>query len=692
MRKDLGTGQQHARGAFGSPACRSGGPAGAYSPIHATPRSKQQHGTPSDAVRRTALQQSSAGNSPGVRTLLAARPASAHSVRPAGAHTGEVTESHIKVYVRTRPAVTIQGQSCVTADPEASTVCVQEQPDVKSTPRKKGRHDDHHGSVDSFVFEDGVLDPDISQADVFEKIGRPAAEAVLEGYNVTVFAYGQTGAGKTHSIYGKRDHEPAHPEAGLTDRIMTHLISSGIAEMKSAPGVSYRYAVSMLDIYDEKISDLFEPGHEKQVRLTQKGAVYVEGQNWQPVSEPLQASSTVRAGLQHRTVCCTAMNSESSRSHTICMFRVSRDETQEDGHVLNRSAIITIVDLCGSERIKKSEVEGARRKEAININSSLTALKTVIQAIGSRAKHVPFRDSILTWVLKDCIGGNSKVAIIAHINPCAAHAYESTSTLRFVSMVKTVKTRVTKNERFKSEEELAELAALEAEEALEQAHACAAAPAASAPETADTGTQVTPKKTKGKDVDAVLMHLSSDLLQLKSLFDQGVLEKEEYQHSKQRILDLWRPARPEDCAEQIPPQLLLHTLEHVHSPGTRDSVAVHTGDTGNTGAAHYADLENVHPNLSHCVAPRDRAIPMTIKGPAVDSECDIIVRESAPLLAVAQALEACNPDQGSLGLYYNGMALDLASSAASLSLPAHCVLDARTDPRTSPPDGNMQRS
>ena len=277
MRKDLGTGQQHARGAFGSPACRSGGPAGAYSPIHATPRSKQQHGTPSDAVRRTALQQSSAGNSPGVRTLLAARPASAHSVRPAGAHTGEVTESHIKVYVRTRPAVTIQGQSCVTADPEASTVCVQEQPDVKSTPRKKGRHDDHHGSVDSFVFEDGVLDPDISQADVFEKIGRPAAEAVLEGYNVTVFAYGQTGAGKTHSIYGKRDHEPAHPEAGLTDRIMTHLISSGIAEMKSAPGVSYRYAVSMLDIYDEKISDLFEPGHEKQVRLTQKGAVYVEG-------------------------------------------------------------------------------------------------------------------------------------------------------------------------------------------------------------------------------------------------------------------------------------------------------------------------------------------------------------------------------------------------------------------------------
>jgi hypothetical protein len=277
MRKDLGASQQPARGAFGSPACRPGGPTGTYSPIHHTPRSKQQPGTPSDAVRRTALQQSSAVNSPAGRTPLAtARPVTAHSTRPAGGHASEVTESHIKVYVRTRPAATINGQSCVTVDPVASTIAVQEQLDVNAVPRKKGRHDDAQG-VDSFVFEDGVLDPDVSQADVFDKIGRPAAEAVLEGYNVTVFAYGQTGAGKTHSIYGKGDHEPSHPEAGLTDRVMTEIISSSIAEMKSAPGIAYRFAVSMLDIYDEKISDLFEPGHEKQVRQTQKGAVYVEG-------------------------------------------------------------------------------------------------------------------------------------------------------------------------------------------------------------------------------------------------------------------------------------------------------------------------------------------------------------------------------------------------------------------------------
>ena len=352
--------------------------------------------------------------------------------------------------------------------------------------------------------------------------------------------------------------------------------------------------------------------------------------------------------------------------------------------MLNRTGIITIVDLCGSERIKNSQVTGARAKEAININSSLTALKSVIQAICSRAKHVPFRDSILTWVLKDCIGGNSKVAILAHIRPCAAHAYESISTLRFVSMVKTVKTRVTKNERFKSEEELAEMAALEAEEEARQraigrpeVHVVAPLPA----QTADSGTQVSPSRnstsssTRTNNVEGVLLHLKSDILELKALFDQGVLDEGEYQLKKRRIFDLWMPAKPEDCADEIPHLLLLRTLELCLITGASDN-------TCDSVAACTGDAENIDPNLSQRVAPRDRAVPMTIKGPGADSENDIMVRICAPLSTVAKTLEACLPDPGTLNLYYLGQPLDPRASVASLNLPDHCVLEARLGPST----------
>ena len=281
MRKDLDSGHLAGRGAFGSPACRPGAVGPTCSPLNTTPRMKQQNGTPVSSVRRAALQQSSAANSP-IRPPSATRPNNTSGARAVGGYS-EVMESHIKVYVRTRPPGTINGATCVDADPEGSTIAVQTHgaADVKATPRSKGRSEDAHSGVDNFVFEDGVLHPDVSQEEVFNMIGRPAAEAVLDGYNVTVFAYGQTGAGKTHSIYGRGgqcDEATENPQAGLTDRIMKHLISTGASETQTLTGISYRYAVSMLDIYDDSlhskksnVTDLFEPGHEKQVRQGPKG-------------------------------------------------------------------------------------------------------------------------------------------------------------------------------------------------------------------------------------------------------------------------------------------------------------------------------------------------------------------------------------------------------------------------------------
>lgn len=650
------------KGALGSPACR---PGSANSPMHHTPRSKAQHGTPVSGLRRNALQQSQAANSPAMRPEV--RPATAPQARAGGAggtNCNDVTESNIKVYIRTRPAATISGATCVTAEPESSTVFVQSQgTDVKGTPRK-GRSEDPAGGMDTFLFEDGVLDPEISQEDVFETIGRPASQAVLEGYNVTIFAYGQTGAGKTHSIYGgggQCDEDSTNPRAGLTERVMKFLIASGSAEVRSCPFVSYRYAVSMLDIYDEKVSDLFEPGHEKTVRQDPKGGVYVEGQNWKLVTSCSQAAARVQQGLQGRKVCYTALNSESSRSHTICMFRVSRDEKQDDGEVLNRAGVITIVDLCGSERVKKSEVEGERKKEAININKSLSALKTVITALGSGSGHVPFRDSKLTWVLKDNIGGNSKVAIIAHINPCVAHAYESVSTLRFVSVVKTVKTRCSRNERFKSAHELAELAAQEAEERrLLQIQAQAIpitppSPPPSPPEMTEASTQVSP-----------LRALRDELGQLKDLFSQGALSLDEYQSSRRRALALWQPSRPHmsapmDTASEDVLSILTAGLDENDDPNHRQSLAV-------------------------TASSRDRALSIKIHGPEAGSESECVVRCSATVESVVEAVGTCYSCSGGLVLVHQGQPLQGRRLISELNLCDGAVLLARpAGPHTPPP-------
>ena len=661
--------------------------------MHHWAGAKGSHGTPVSSLRRTALQLSQAANSPVPRHAM--RPASAPPVRPGGVGGGsDVTESNIKVYIRTRPAATINGAVCVTPDPGASSIMVQAQvTDVKGTPRK-GRGAEVTDAVDAFVFEDGVLEPEVSQQDVFDTIGRPAAEAVLDGYNVTIFAYGQTGAGKTHTIYGSgtqsdQDEHAAGmaPHTGLTDRVMNFLIASANTETRTHASVSYRYAVSMLDIYDEKVTDLFEPGHEKKVREGPKGGVYVEGQRWQAVTSGVEASRQVNQGIQGRRVCHTSMNSASSRSHTICMFRVSRDEEQEGGQVMNRQGIITIVDLCGSERVKKSEVQGSRLKEAININSSLSALKTVITAIGDGASHVPFRSSKLTWVLKDCIGGNSKVAIIAHINPCSAHAYESVSTLRFVSVVKSVKTRVTKNERLKTEEEIAqEEAEKAAAQALNQELLIQEArkrwelelppppPPYLAPETADASTQVSPDKARrssgqasdGHDKRASgvgsarcsdLINLKQELLQLQALLQEGILDEHEFHATKKRLLGAWQPPMP--------------------SGGSWSPEEVQQAVCDALGRRH---LEPDHDTLLNAQAKPD-AICLTIKGPDMDAESDIMVRLSAQVSTVADAVQAALSGRhgGSRGvsLFYQGVELSRQAIFADLNLVHACLLQAQ---------------
>jgi hypothetical protein len=355
--------------------------------------------------------------------------------------------STIQVLIRTRPSNSIDGASCITVNPRNSTVTVRF---PHTSARKIGCV-----STEVFRFEGGVLDEGITQDELFAEVGLKSAVKVWDGYNVTFFAYGQTGSGKTHSMYGPGSSISQNSdERGFVARIVECLFSLLLTD--SADGKQAKMSLSFIDIYDERVFDLLDPGHEKKVRESSNG-VYVEGASWRPLLSVGHALSVCEEALKNRRIAETKMNSRSSRSHTLCMIKVCRDlDRLSDGlsSVRSTTAVMTLVDLCGSERVKKSDVEGVRLREAININSSLSALKSVITALGDGAAHIPYRESKLTWLLKDSIGSNGMVFIIAHLNPHEDHHVETSSTLRFVSFARTVKSQALKNERIKSADEV----------------------------------------------------------------------------------------------------------------------------------------------------------------------------------------------------------------------------------------------
>ena len=390
--------------------------------------------------------------------------------------------STIQVLIRTRLSSTISGISCLAIDPRNSAVTVRF---PHTSARKVGCI-----STEVFRFEGGVLDERITQEDFFAEVGDKSVSKVWDGYNVTFFAYGQTGSGKTHTMYGPGSliGPAGSVERGFVVRVLECLFSLRLKE--SAEGKLSKFTLSFIDIYDERVYDLMDPGNEKKVRES-SNSVYVEGAVWRPLLSVEQSLALCEDALKNRRIAETKMNMRSSRSHTLCMIKVCRDLDQVStgiSSVRSTTAVITLVDLCGSERVKKSDAEGARLREAININSSLSALKSVITALGDGAAHIPYRESKLTWLLKDSIGINGMVYIVAHLNPHEDHHVETTSTLRFVSFARTVRSQALKNEHIKSAEEVLSESLhekpLPSAEDVEQAAAV----------TADQGTQTSPAK------------------------------------------------------------------------------------------------------------------------------------------------------------------------------------------------------
>ncbi|KAJ8510852.1 hypothetical protein OPV22_001286 [Ensete ventricosum] len=328
-------------------------------------------------------------------------------------------KGNIRVYCRVRPF--LPGQSSST-----STVGHIDDGNIMIiTPSKYGK------GHKSFSFNK-VFGPFATQEEVFSDT-QPLIRSVLDGYNVCIFAYGQTGAGKTYTMSGPE--ELTEESFGVNYRALNDLFH--ISKQRKDT-FCYEIAVQMIEIYNEQVRDLLtNDGPQKRLGIhngSQKGLA-VPNANLVPVTSTTEVIELMNIGQKNRAVSATAMNDRSSRSHSCLTIHVQ-------GRELASGAIFRgcmhLVDLAGSERVNKSEAKGDRLKEAQHINKSLSALGDVISALAQKSSHIPYRNSKLTQLLQDSLGGQAKTLMFVHISPEVDAISETLSTLKFAERVASV--------------------------------------------------------------------------------------------------------------------------------------------------------------------------------------------------------------------------------------------------------------
>ncbi|XP_077215305.1 phragmoplast orienting kinesin 2 isoform X2 [Tasmannia lanceolata] len=304
-----------------------------------------------------------------------------------------------------------------------------------------------------FTF-DHVACETINQEMLFRVAGLPMVENCMSGYNSCMFAYGQTGSGKTYTMLGEIDELEVRPstDRGMTPRIFEFLFARIRAEEESRRDEKLKYncKCSFLEIYNEQITDLLDPSSTNLLlREDTKKGVYVENLTEIEVETVNDILRLLLQGAANRKVAATNMNRESSRSHSVFTC-VIESQWEKDSATNLRFARLNLVDLAGSERQKTSGAEGERLKEAANINKSLSTLGHVIMILvdvaHGKQRHVPYRDSRLTFLLQDSLGGNSKTMVIANVSPSISCAGETLSTLKFAQRAKLIQNNAVVNE------------------------------------------------------------------------------------------------------------------------------------------------------------------------------------------------------------------------------------------------------
>ncbi|XP_029289028.1 LOW QUALITY PROTEIN: kinesin-like protein KIF21A [Cottoperca gobio] len=333
------------------------------------------------------------------------------------------------------------------------------------------------GKDKSFTY-DYMFDMDSEQDAIYTNCTEKLIEGCFEGYNATIFAYGQTGSGKTYTMGTGFDVNIVDEELGIIPRAVHHLYK-GIEQRRQAaqeegrPVPEFKINAQFLELYNEEVLDLFDSTRDTRQKSHIKihedatGGIYTVGVTTRSVSCEAEMMQCLKLGALCRTTASTQMNVQSSRSHAIftihlCQVRVCASDNQEsetDNRVSNGNsemdeyetltAKFHFVDLAGSERLKRTGATGDRAKEGISINCGLLALGNVISALGDRSKrssHVPYRDSKLTRLLQDSLGGNSQTVMIACISPSDRDFMETLNTLKYANRARNIKNKVMVNQ------------------------------------------------------------------------------------------------------------------------------------------------------------------------------------------------------------------------------------------------------
>ncbi|XP_062517436.1 uncharacterized protein LOC134192702 [Corticium candelabrum] len=358
--------------------------------------------------------------------------------------------NNFKVVVRIRPPIKRErDENAVTC------VSVVENETVRITSGVgESQFADHYpGNLRSFVF-DRVYAPDASQEHLYTSAVKPVVRSILKGYNGSIIAYGQTSTGKTYTIEGNDgDHRGIIPRT--SEEIFNYI------ETQSDSSSRFLVRASFLQIYNEKLMDLLDVAGKRdkyddskadrlRIREAAGGGLFVDNLSEHVVKSPREILDLLKRGAVMRTTAQTKLNRESSRSHAVFSIIVEHSTLSTD--TATKSVTIgklNLVDLAGSERVKASGVQGKRLEEAMKINLSLSAFGKVILALTSPGQqHIPYRDSKLTRLLQDSLGGNCKTTLITTITPVSLHYSETVNSLKFANRAKSVKNYAIVNEDF----------------------------------------------------------------------------------------------------------------------------------------------------------------------------------------------------------------------------------------------------
>ncbi|XP_043083991.1 kinesin-like protein KIF21A isoform X2 [Puntigrus tetrazona] len=340
------------------------------------------------------------------------------------------------------------------------------------------------GKDKAFTY-DYVFDMDSTQDTIYANCTEKLIEGCFEGYNATIFAYGQTGSGKTYTMGTGFDVAIPDEELGIIPRAVSHLFK-GIEQRRQEatdqgrPVPEFKISAQFLELYNEEVLDLFDTTRDIEMRKQKShikihedanGSIYTVGVTTRTVSSEAEMMQCLKLGALSRTTASTQMNVQSSRSHAIftihiCQVRVCataesppEQDDETDNRLVNSSSEVEefetltakfhFVDLAGSERLKRTGATGDRAKEGISINCGLLALGNVISALGDRSKrstHVPYRDSKLTRLLQDSLGGNSRTVMIACTSPSDQDFMETLNTLKYANRARNIKNKVVVNQ------------------------------------------------------------------------------------------------------------------------------------------------------------------------------------------------------------------------------------------------------